>query len=315
MNELLSIREAFGNALLEIGEFYPNLVVLDADISASLKTKKFSTEYPNRHFNFGTAEQNMLLAAAGLSTVELIPVACTFATFCTMRSCEQIRSFICYANLNVKIVGSHGGIENSWDGPTHQATEDIAIMRSLPNMTIIVPADANAAANLTRQMVEINGPVYFRMMRNASPIIYSKEQRFEFGKANLLRTGEDLTIIATGRLVPIALEAADELSNTQVSTRVIDMYTIKPLDREIILEAAHQTNFLITAEDHNVMGGLGTAVAECLAEDGVGKLFRVGIKDTFARSGKPELLYEKYGLSCNQLVKIAYSALDIKSKQ
>lgn len=308
------VREAFGDVLLELGRDYPNMVVLDADIAASLKTAKFAARYPERHFNFGTAEQNMVMAAAGLSTVDLIPLACTFATFCTMRACEQIRSFICYANLNVKIVGSHGGIENSWDGPTHQATEDVAIMRAMPNMTVVVPADAVATPPLTRQLVEMQGPAYLRMMRNPSPIIYGKEQTFTLGQAIMLRDGADVTLIAMGRLVPIALDAADALAREGIQARVLDMHTVKPLDTDAVERAALETDAIVTAEDHNIIGGLGGAVAECLAERGLGPLVRVGVRDTFARSGDPGALYDKYGLSRPHVVEAARQALEIKTR-
>ena len=185
----MSMRQAFGETLLELGGTHPELVVLDADISASLKTGQFAARYPERHFNFGTAEQNMLMAAAGLSTLGLIPVACSFATFSTMRPCEQIRSFICYAKLNVKIIGSHGGIENAWDGPTHQATEDVAILRAMPNMTVVVPSDAVAASQLTLQVVEMQGPAYLRMFRDPSPVVYGPERTLTLGHASVLRDG------------------------------------------------------------------------------------------------------------------------------
>lgn len=309
-----AMRDVFGEYLLELGEAYPDLVVLDADIAASFRTARFSARWPERHFNFGVAEQNMLMAAAGLSTVGLIPLACTFASFCAMRACEQIRSFICYGRLNVKIIATHGGLEVGYDGPTHQATEDIAIMRAMPNMTVIAPADASAVPSLLRQAVEMEGPVYFRMTRGESPVIYPEHQPLTVGRASLLRQGTDATIIATGRLVSIALEAAALLANEGIQVSVLDMYTIKPLDTAAIEKAVTQTGVVVTAEDHSIIGGLGGAVAEYLASRGAGPLVRVGVQDTFARSGPPEALYERYGLSSRHLVEAVHKAVSLKEK-
>jgi transketolase len=309
-----AMRDVFGEYLLELGEAYPDLVVLDADIASSFRTSRFSARWPERHFNFGVAEQNMLMAAAGLSTVGLIPLACTFASFCAMRACEQIRSFICYGRLNVKIIATHGGLEVGYDGPTHQATEDIAIMRAMPNMTIIVPADASAVPSLLRQAVEMDGPVYFRMTRGESPVIYSEHQPLTVGHASLLRQGTEATIIATGRLVSIALEAAAMLANGGVQVSVLDMHTIKPLDTAATERALAQTKAIVTAEDHSIIGGLGGAVAEYLAGRGAGPLVRVGVQDTFARSGPPDALYERYGLGCRHLVEAVCQAISLREK-
>ncbi len=310
-----AMRDVFGEYLLELGEAYPELVVLDADIASSFRTARFSARWPERHFNFGVAEQNMLMAAAGLSTVGLIPLACTFASFCALRACEQIRSFICYGRLNVKIIATHGGLEVGYDGPTHQATEDIAIMRAMPNMTVVVPADAGAVSSLLRQAVEMEGPVYFRMTRGESPLIYQPDHPSPvLGCASLLRQGTDATIIAAGRLVPIALEAADKLTEQGIQVRVLDMHTIKPLDTAAVEQAIAETGVIVTAEDHNVIGGLGGAVAEYLAGRGSGPLVRVGVSDTFARSGPPDALYERYGLSGQHIVEAVRTAIGRKEK-
>jgi len=290
-----TLRDAFGETLVELGAERPNLVVLDADISSSLKTGAFRKGFPERHINFGVAEQDMMLGAAGLATTGLIPVACTYATFATLRACEQIRSFICYAGLNVKIACSHGGLEVGWDGPTHQATEDIAIMRSLPNMTVIVPADAVAAAALFRKAVAMEGPAYFRMGRNPVPVLYDAGQPFELGRAITLRQGNDLTIIAAGVMVALALDAALRLAQEGIEARVVDMHTVKPLDGATVQRAASETGAIVTAEDHSVIGGLGSAVAEHLAEHAPAPMMRVGIPDTFCRSGDPEALFAMYG--------------------
>jgi transketolase len=308
------LRDAFGETLVELGAEMPDLVVLDADISSSLKTGAFRKRYPERHINFGVAEQDMMLGAAGLATTGLIPVACTYATFATLRACEQVRSFICYAGLNVKIACSHGGLEVGWDGPTHQGTEDIAIMRSLPQMTVIVPADAVAASALFRKAVAIQGPVYFRMGRNPVPVIYDARQPFEVGRAITLREGHDLTIIATGVMVSAALDAAQQLLQEGIEASVVDMHTIKPLDGAAVQRAATETGAIVTAEDHNIIGGLGSAVAEYLSEHEPASLQRVGIPDTFCRSGDPEALFGLYGMTASDLVRAAREVMRRKGR-
>ena len=302
-------REAFGAELVKLGAEIPNLVVLDADISSSLKTGAFAKAYPDRHINFGVAEQDMLLAAAGLATVGLIPLACTYATFATLRGCEQIRSFICYPRLNVKIICSHGGLEVGWDGPTHQGTEDVTIMRALPNMTVVAPADATAVPALLRQIVALDGPAYFRMGRNPVPVIYEPAQEFTLGRAITVRNGGDVTIIATGLMVSLALDAADELAAEGIQARVLDMHTIKPLDDAAVQAAASETGAIVTAEDHSIIGGLGGAVAEYLSEHAPVPMARVGIPDTFCRSGDPAELFPMYGMAVPDIVAAAKRVL------
>ena len=294
MTESKMLREAFGDALAEFGSEYPNLIVLDADISSSLKTGKFAEKFPERHFNFGVAEHNRVMSAAGLASTGLIPLACTYATFSTMRACEQIRSMICYPKLNVKIIATHGGIEVGWDGPTHQATEDIAMMRSIPNMTVIVPADATAVKPLLRQTIELDGPVYFRMGRNPVPVIYDSQQAILLGKAISLRKGGTVLLIATGIMVSTALETADMLTNSGIECGVLDMHTIKPLDDETLLDYAKSAELVVTLEDHNIIGGLGGAVAEWLSENHPLPLIRIGVRDIFTESGDPKELFKKY---------------------
>jgi transketolase len=303
------LREAFGQALVELGTEFPNMVVLDADISGSLKTGAFRQRFPERHINFGTAEQDMLMAAGGLSTTGLIPLACTYATFATMRACEQIRSFICYSRLNVKVMCSHGGLEVGWDGPTHQATEDVAVMRAMPNMTVVVPADAVAVPSLLRQVVALDGPAYFRMGRNPVPLVYAESQTFSLGKAITLREGSDLTIIAMGVMLALALDAADTLADQGINARVVDMHTVKPLDGAAIEQAAQETGAVVTAEDHNILGGLGGAVAEYLVEHTPVPMRRVGVPDTFGRSGDPADLFPMYGMAASDIVTAAHDVL------
>jgi transketolase len=303
VTERKMLREAFGEALIEFGSDYPGLVVLDADISASLKTGKFAEKYPDRHFNFGVAEQNMMMSAAGLASTGMIPLACTYATFSTMRACEQIRTMICYPKLNVKIIATHGGIEVGWDGPTHQATEDIAMMRSIPNMTVIVPADATAVKPLLRQAIEMEGPVYFRMGRNPVPVIYTGKQIFTLGKAISLRKGGSVLLVAAGNMVSTALETSDLLSSSGVECGVLDMHTIKPLDKDTLLDCAKSTELVVTFEDHNIIGGLGGAVAECLSENNPKPLIRIGVRDVFTESGDPKELYKKYDMDAQYACK------------
>jgi transketolase len=310
-----TLRETFGSELVKLGAEIPNLVVLDADISSSLKTGAFRKAFPGRHINFGVAEQDMMLGAAGLATAGLIPLACTYATFATLRACEQIRSFICYPKLNVKVICSHGGLEVGWDGPTHQGTEDVAIMRALPNMTVVVPADATAVPSLLRQIVALDGPAYFRMGRNPVPVIYDPAQEFVLGRAITVREGSDLTIIAMGVMVALALDAADELAREGIQARVLDMHTVKPLDGEAIQRAAEETGAIVTAEDHSIIGGLGGAVAEFLAEHAPVPMARVGIPDTFCRSGDPAELFPMYGMAVPDIVAAAKRVLARRDKE
>ena len=296
MTEVKMLREAFGKALVEYGSEYPNLVVLDADISASLKTGEFAKKFPERHFNFGVAEQNMIMSAAGLTTTGLIPLACTYATFSTMRACEQIRSMICYPKLNVKIIATHGGIEVGWDGPTHQATEDIAMMRSIPNMTVVVPADATAVKPLLRQAIELDGPVYFRMGRNPVPVIYNNQQRFTLGEAIKIRKSGKVLFVAAGIMVSTALETAEMLADEGIECGILDMHTIKPLDGAALLDFTKSSELVVTLEDHNIIGGLGGAVAEWLSENNPKPLIRIGVRDIFTESGDPKELFKKYSM-------------------
>jgi len=307
-------RDAFGEVLLELGEQYPNLVVLDADISSSTRTGGFAKKFPERAFNFGVAEQNMMGIAAGLATLGLLPFACTYAVFASMRACEQFRTMIAYPRLNVKVIATHGGIEVGWDGVTHQGVEDIAIMRGIPNTTVVAPADAVATKALVRKAAEHEGPLYMRMGRNPVPIIYDEGQEFEIGKGVVVRKGTDVTIIAVGVMLALALEAAERLEKQGISATVIDMHTVKPIDKALLAECASETGAIVTAEDHNIFGGLGGAVAEAVTELHPVPVIRVGVPNTFAESGGPEELFEKYGMSVKHIIKAVEKALDLKAR-
>jgi len=310
MTEALSTREAFGQTLKEIGKKYKDLVVFEADISKSTKTCEFAKAYPNRFFNMGVAEQNMMVAAAGISTTGLVPFVSTYAVFASMKACEQIRTSIAYPNLNVKIAVSHGGLTPGTDGVTHQATEDLSIMRSIPNMTVAMPADAVATKILVEKAYHTKGPVYLRFSRCPLPVIYPKDKTdFKFGKAITLKEGNKITLIAIGDMVYQALQAAEILEKKGISTRVIDMHTVKPLDEECLNQVAKKTKGVVTIEDNNILGGLGGAVCEYYAEHFQIPVKRIGLKDTFAESGEYLDLLKKYGLSFEDIVKAAESLL------
>jgi len=296
-------RVAYGEALVEMGKKYKDIVVFEADISTSTKTCEFAKAFPDRFFNMGVAEQNMMGAAAGISTTGLVPFVSTYAVFASMRACEQIRTSIAYPNLNVKIAVSHGGLTPGTDGVTHQATEDLSIMRSIPNMTVAMPADAVATKVLVEKAYQLKGPVYLRFTRCPLPIIYPKDKTdFTFGKAVTLKEGNQITLIAIGDMVYQALQAAKELEKKGISTRVVDMHTIKPLDEECLRQVARETKAVVTIEDNTILGGLGSAVCEYYAEHFQIPVKRIGLKDTFAESGEYLELLKKYGLSSEDIV-------------
>lgn len=300
----MSTREAYGKALVKLGAEDPRVVVLDADLSKSTKTVEFKKKYPERFFNMGIAEQNLLGTAAGLAAVGKIPFASTFAVFATGRAFEQVRNSIAYTKLNVKIAATHAGITVGEDGASHQAIADIALMRALPNMTVLVPADGIEAGKAVLAAAKIEGPVYIRLGRSGVPVLFGADYDFKIGQAAQLKQGKDATIIACGIMTAEALAACRELEKENVSVRVINMPTIKPLDSAAVIAAARETGAIVTAEEHTVIGGLGSAVAEVLAENIPVPLERVGIKDVFGESGKPQELLEKYGLTA-QAVKEA----------
>ncbi len=305
-----STREAYGDALVELGKTNENIFVMDADLSESTKTNKFATHFPERFLNMGVAEQDMMGTAAGLALCGKIPIVSTFAVFATMRSGEQVRTSIAYSNLNVKIVVTHSGLSVGTAGATHFCEEDLAIMRSLPNMVVIAPADALETSLAIKAAVEHRGPVYVRLGRGEAPIIY-KELNYEIGKAVTLYDGKDVTLIATGIMLGRALEAAKRLKIMGVEARVIDMHTIKPVDKEVILKAAEETKGIITLEDHNVLGGLGSAVAEVVAEENKTKVKRLGIPDTFCPIATPEQLWDYCGMAVENICDLARSLADV----
>lgn len=305
-------REAYGEALRELGGQNENIVVLDADLSGSTKTAMFKKAYPTRFFNAGIAEQNMIGTAAGLAAAGKIPFASTFAVFATGRAFEQIRNSVCYPKLNVKIAATHAGLTVGEDGATHQAIEDVAIMRALPNMAVIVPADAAEAAAAVRFAATYEGPMYIRLGRSGVPDVFDGSYEFKFGKAVTIKEGTDVTLIGMGIMTAAAIEAAEMLAEEGISATVLNMPTVKPIDEDAIVAASKATGAIVTCEEHNIIGGLGSAVAEVLAEKAPARLVRVGVKDTFGESGKPADLLKKYGLTAFDIVAAAKQAIAAK---
>ena len=296
-NTKKSIREAFGQELAEIGARNSNVVVLDSDLSVSTQTKFFAKAFPDRFFDCGIAEQNMIATAAGLSLTGKISIAATFAVFATGRTYDQIRSSICYQKANVKIIGTHGGITVGEDGATHQALEDVSLMRGLPNMTVIVPADAQECKQALNAAIEHKGPVYIRIARNSLPDIYPSDYKFDLHKACVLKKGTDLTIISNGDVLAESLKAADMLEKAGINAEVISLPVVKPLDKDTIIESAKATGFVVTVENHSINGGIGSAVSECLSESYPTRVLRIGINDVFGQSGTAEELLKYYKLN------------------
>jgi len=301
----LPTRQGFGDEILRLGQLHDDIYVIDCDISKSCKTTDFACKLPNQHLNVGIAEQNAAGIAAGLATMGKVPFISTYAVFGSMRMLEQIRTSVCYPNLNVKIACSHGGLTPADDGATHQGTEDMGIYRTIPNMTVIMPADYNSTRKLVEAAYKWNGPVYLRFTRNEMPFYYDENEEFEIGKGKILKDGNDITIIGIGDLLHQAINAANELERKCVSVRLIDMFTLKPLDEELVLESVKKTGKVITVEDHNIYNGLGSAVSEVMAEAGIGKLKRIAIKDHFGESGNYYKLLEKYDMDENAILKAA----------
>jgi len=307
--EKIATRDAYGKALVKLGAKNKDIVVLDADLSKSTKTYEFYKEYPDRFFNMGIAEQNLMGTAAGLAAAGKIAFVSTFAIFATGRAFEQIRNSIAYPQLNVKIVASHAGLTVGGDGASHQAIVDLAVMRCLPNMTVLVPADAVETEKAVCAAAEYEGPVYIRLGRSKVPVLYTEEDAFVWGKASLLREGTDITLIACGIMVAESLRAAEELAEEGISARVLNMATLKPIDREAIVQAARETGAIVTAEEHSIIGGLGSAVAEVLVENEPVPMERVGVKDVFGESGEPDQLLKKYGLTAKDIKEAVYRVL------
>lgn len=300
----VATREAYGQALAELGEEIKDIVVLDADLSKSTKTSVFARKFPERFFNMGIAEQNLMGTAAGLATCGKIPFASTFAIFATGRAFEQVRNSICYPQLNVKIAATHAGITVGEDGATHQSIEDIALMRAIPHMTVINPADAEEAKQAVRAAALHKGPVYLRFGRHPVETIFDENYKFEIGKGVILKEGKDVAIIATGVMVGEALKAAKILAGEGINAMVVNISTIKPIDKEVILKAA-ECGAIVTAEEHNIIGGLGSAVAEVLAEEKPTPIKRIGIADEFGQSGNPDELLKIYHLTAEDIAKAA----------
>ena len=299
----MATRQAYGKVLVELGAENPNLVVMDADLSKSTMTADFGKAYPDRFFNMGIAEQNLYGAACGLALSGKTVCASTFAMFAAGRAFEIIRNSIGYTHANVKVCATHAGITVGEDGASHQTFEDIALMRTIPGMTVVNPSDGVSAMKLLRQVVAFDGPAYVRLGRAAVPVCYDEADEIVLGKGNQLRDGKDVTIIATGIMVNEALMAADQLAAEGIDASVIDMHTIKPLDEDIIVKAASETGAIVTAEEHSVIGGLGSAVAEVVVKKCPVKMAMVGQQDTFGESGKPDELKKKYGMTADDIVK------------
>ena len=298
----IATRQSYGEELVELGRDNKSIVVLDADLAAATKTGLFKKAFPERFFNMGISEQDMISTAAGLAAAGKVPYASTFAMFATGRAYDQIRNSICYPKLNVKICATHAGISVGEDGATHQMLEDISLMRTLPNMTVISVSDDTQTKWAVREISKIDGPVYLRLCRLASPIIYEGNQEFEIGKGVQIGEGTDATVIATGLMVSEAIKAKEELEKQGVNIRVVDIHTIKPIDKELIVKCAKETKRVITIEDHSIIGGLGSAVCEVLAEEYPTKVTRIGMKDEFGKSGKAEKLLEYYGLNAKRII-------------
>lgn len=306
----IATREAYGKALVKLGKMNDDVVVLDADLSKSTKTNDFLNAYPNRFFNMGIAEQNLVGAACGLAAAGKVPFASTFAMFATGRAFEVIRNSVCYPKLNVKIAATHAGITVGEDGGSHQSVEDISLMRSIPNMTVVVPADGIEAEKMIFAAAEFDGPMYIRLGRSAVPTIFEEDYNFEIGKGVVLRDGNDVTIIACGIMVNEALIVADMLKEENINARVINMSTIKPIDTDLIIKAAKETKAIVTAEEHSVIGGLGSAVSEVVSESNPTIVKKVGMNDCFGESGTPGELLEKYGLTAEKIVEKVKEALN-----
>ena len=313
MNNMPSIssREMYGRTLLEMGRLNNRVVACDADMSNGA-SEFFAKEFPDRQVEVGIAEQNLINVSVGIATTGKLVYAHTYSVFTSMRASEQIRTFACYPNIPLRIIAGHGGLTPGTDGPTHQTTEDMGIMRTIPNMSVIMPADNTATRELLFKTLDWPGPVYFRIVKGSLPDIYKPDERFEIGKGKIVREGTDVSIIANGDMLYYALQAADKLIKKGIYARVVDIHTIKPIDKELMLDCCIKTNAIVTVEDHSIYNGLGSAVAEIIAEERPTPFKRVGVKDTFAESGEFEELLTKYGLSVDDIVK---AAIHVYSKQ
>lgn len=299
----IATRQSYGEALVELGKQNPNVVVLDADLAGATKTELFAKQFPDRFLDIGIAEQDLMATSAGLATCGKIPFASTFAVFAAGRAYDQIRNSICYPELNVKIVATHAGITVGEDGATHQMLEDLSLMRTLPNMTVMCTSDDTETKWAIQEIANMQGPVYLRLARMATPILYEKGEEFTIGKAKQIGNGKDGTVFATGVMVAEAVKAQKLLKEEGIDIRVVDVHTIKPIDEETIITCAKETKKLISIEDHNIIGGLGSAIAEVLTEKYPTKLIRMGVPDTFGKSGTAEKLMQYFHLTAEDIVK------------
>lgn len=302
--EKKATRQSYGEALKELGKVNENVVVLDADLAGATKSDIFKKEFPERFFDMGISEQDMISTAAGMSTCGKIPFASTFAVFAAGRAYDQIRNSVCYPNLNVKVCGSHAGVTVGEDGATHQMLEDINIMKALPNMTVFCPSDDIETKWVVQESSRIQGPCYIRTSRLATPVIYEENQKFDFGKAIQFGDGTEATVFATGVCVSEALKAKDELAKDKINIRVVDIYTLKPIDKELIIRCAKETKRLISVEDHSIIGGLGSIIADVLCENYPCNLTKMGVNDIFGESGKAVELLKKFEIDCDAIVKM-----------
>lgn len=306
--EKIATRQAFGDEVVELGRENKDILVVDVDIGSSCKTTQFMNEFPKQHVNVGIAEQNAAGLAAGLATTGKIPFVSTYAVFGSLRMAEQIRQKVCYPNLNVKIACSHGGLTPANDGGSHQAIEDMGVLRTFPNMKVIMGADYHSTRKLIRQAAETYGPVYLRFTRDTVPVIYDENEEFEIGKAKQLKEGNEVALIANGDTVHLAIKASEILEEKGISVKLLDMHTIKPIDKEAVLECIDIGN-IVTVEDHNIINGLGSAVSEIVAEEGKGKIRRIGVQDQFGESAPYETLLEINGITVENIVRTAEELL------
>ncbi len=306
----IAMREAFGEALVELADVNPEIVVLDADVSSSTQTIHFGKKYPERFFNVGVAEANMVDIAAGMSTSGLHPVVSTFAIFLTLKATDQIRNVLCYNNLPVILVGGYAGLSDSFDGASHQSITDLAIMRAMPNMKVLVPADAIEMKQAVRLALKEKGPVYIRACRNETPLLFENQTEMQIGKARKIRDGKDLTIAVCGVPVFMAIEAAKELESEGISVDLLNISSLKPLDETAILDSVSKTGKILSIEEHSVIGGLGSAVAEVLAKSGNGKMDSIGIQDKYTETGPYMELLEKFGISALAIIEKAKQLID-----
>ena len=302
LDNKIATRESFGKALVELGKENKDVIVLTADLAGATKTSLFEKEFPDRFINVGIAEQNLIGISAGLATTGKIPFASTFAMFAAGRAYDQIRNSVAYPKLNVKICGTHAGVTVGEDGATHQMLEDLSLMRSIPNMTVLCPSDDTQTKWAIKEMAKFDGPVYIRLARVATPIIYDENQKFEIGKMVQIGDGTDATIFATGVEVAETLKAKEELEKENINIRVVDVHTIKPIDREMIVKCAKETKKIITIEDHSIIGGLGKAICEVLSEEYPTKVIRMGMNDKFGKSGKAEQLLKYFKLDSQAII-------------